>query len=444
MENNIEMPNHSENEITEELYSNKNEKKSKKKKILIFGTVVFSIILGTVILYIPSYQRSKEIKKNLDLGEKYLSENMYEEAKLSFDKVIEIDKKEVQGYEGKAEIAITTKDYEEAEKILIEAKKIKDTNSNQVMLATVYLNTERGEKALELMNSIKGTVDLNVKNTIRTGKILENQERFEEAERLYREKIEVANSKDEKEYLYDELIRLAFLLGKTRSEIEALSEEAQKSTENYNYVIENSIDEDIEITNDYLNRMFCYFASGFPEDFSTIDQLDKTWIIKRFFIEVGNEMRVYRNNMNFASLKDIEKKAQKELNSQVRLPEKADYYTGKVPKWLPEEKGFEWGSKGYHMLEQQVFLTKEGYVSGDRIYMIGSELVETRPNENPKSGDICSVSCNGQKIGSYVYKGTNIAPEYNFEVEPMEWLYIVEVDENSEPKIVSKERRIGK
>ena len=89
-----------------------NEQKKKSKAIIILLLLVFAIvvILGLIIYNTPSNRLSRQ----LDLGEKYLDEQNYEQAVVAFDKAIAIDPMSERAYIGKAGAYVGMGDYEQA------------------------------------------------------------------------------------------------------------------------------------------------------------------------------------------------------------------------------------------------------------------------------------------------------------------------------------------
>lgn len=90
--------------------------KKKKNKGIIIGIILTAVIAFVVGLII--YNRSENsISEQLDLGQKYLEEQEYEQAIVAFNKVIEIDDKCVEAYIGLAETYIRMGEYDKALKI---------------------------------------------------------------------------------------------------------------------------------------------------------------------------------------------------------------------------------------------------------------------------------------------------------------------------------------
>lgn len=78
--------------------------------------VIVALIIGTGIYNMPE----KRLSRHLDLGQKYLSEQNYEQAAIEFNKAIEIDPKSVDAYLGMADAYFGMGDYQKAIEVLEE------------------------------------------------------------------------------------------------------------------------------------------------------------------------------------------------------------------------------------------------------------------------------------------------------------------------------------
>ena len=77
--------------------------KAKKRKGKLLGIAVLIIIIIAVAIGIGIYNTpTNRINRHLDLGQKYLEEQDYEQALVEFDKAIAIDPKNIDAYIGKA------------------------------------------------------------------------------------------------------------------------------------------------------------------------------------------------------------------------------------------------------------------------------------------------------------------------------------------------------
>lgn len=89
------------------------DKKFNGKKWGIFGAIAV-IVIALLIGIGTSYSPSGRLRKQLDLGQKYLEEMKYEEAVVAFNNAIEIDPMSVDAYLGLVEVYIRTGDFETA------------------------------------------------------------------------------------------------------------------------------------------------------------------------------------------------------------------------------------------------------------------------------------------------------------------------------------------
>ncbi len=93
------------------------------KKFLLFaiiGIVIVTIV--AIISIVPTSARAKEVKEQLSLGDKYLSELNYEQAEATYLAILEIDPKCEEAYIGLANVYIATEQYEKVEEILRKAE----------------------------------------------------------------------------------------------------------------------------------------------------------------------------------------------------------------------------------------------------------------------------------------------------------------------------------
>ena len=86
------------------------QKKSKAIIVLVLLVVAIAMTFGIIIYNTPSNRLSRQ----LELGEKYLDEQNYEQAVVEFDKAIAIDPMNGRAYIGKAEAYVGMGDYEQA------------------------------------------------------------------------------------------------------------------------------------------------------------------------------------------------------------------------------------------------------------------------------------------------------------------------------------------
>ena len=91
------------------------------------------IVMITLIMILSGCAKSieEQIAEQLELGQKYLLEENYEEAIVAFTKVIELEAKEIQAYTGMASAYIQKNDRKQAEKVLNQGFAIADTLSEE-------------------------------------------------------------------------------------------------------------------------------------------------------------------------------------------------------------------------------------------------------------------------------------------------------------------------
>ena len=104
--------------------------KRMRKLVLIF-------LLMTACLAGCGKSVEKQIAEQLELGEKYLTENNYEQAIVAFNKVIELDPKQADAYIGLTQVYVETADFEKAVQILENGKAYLEDSYNE-RLKDVY------------------------------------------------------------------------------------------------------------------------------------------------------------------------------------------------------------------------------------------------------------------------------------------------------------------
>lgn len=88
----------------------------KKKAAVIISVLLLCLLAAGAVLYLNS--DGVKVRKQLDLGQKYLNELDYEQAIASYEAVLDIDKENVDAYLGIAEAYVGLEDYEGAVDIL--------------------------------------------------------------------------------------------------------------------------------------------------------------------------------------------------------------------------------------------------------------------------------------------------------------------------------------
>lgn len=224
-------------DITEELLDDvlpKNEN-SRKKLYIILGVVVGACILTALAFFISAQMKASEINKALNLGEKYLAEGKYEEAIIAFDDVIAIEPKKVVAYEGKGSANIGLKNYPEAETQLETAKSIEYTDNGKVLMSDVYINTERKDQGLALLDEISTGQSVETDVVIHASQLYAQMNETDKVIQLIEKKLENTSDKTEHKKLYDELFNAYVTVGKDSEEIFNLLERAEKATGDPSY-----------------------------------------------------------------------------------------------------------------------------------------------------------------------------------------------------------------
>lgn len=85
-----------------------------KKVFIGIIAVILALVIGTVVAYSSFFSPEAKYEKYLELGQKYLLEENYEEAVVAFARAIEIDPKRVEAYEKIADAYIGLGDEEKA------------------------------------------------------------------------------------------------------------------------------------------------------------------------------------------------------------------------------------------------------------------------------------------------------------------------------------------
>jgi tetratricopeptide (TPR) repeat protein len=125
-------------------------KKIKLKLIMFISIIILCLVFAGV--GVVKYTNAAQVKEGLILGNKYLQEEKYEEAILSFIKVIEIEPKNIEARVGLAKAYIKTGKPAEAEKILKESISINPKEVEQyIELAKLYIVENELENAIKTL-----------------------------------------------------------------------------------------------------------------------------------------------------------------------------------------------------------------------------------------------------------------------------------------------------
>lgn len=110
----------------------KNYRPSPNKKGIIAAIAIAVVVITLLCVAVPlsmTYAKTMKIKKNTELGNKYIMQGNYEEAVLSFSKVINIDKQNIPARMGIIKAYIESKNYDEALSFANEALEIDYENT---------------------------------------------------------------------------------------------------------------------------------------------------------------------------------------------------------------------------------------------------------------------------------------------------------------------------
>jgi len=212
------------------------QSRSKRKGYLILGSIVGVLAIAMVGFLVVLQMQTSQINKALALGESYLEEGKYEEAILAFDKVLAIDEKVVAAYEGKGASYLGLDDYVQAEEQLETAKTIAFSDNGKILMADVYVNTERKEDGLKLVEEVMANNPEDTKTVIRLGDFYAQIAEYNKVIEILEKRIALTEDRDELKKLYDELIPAYAKAGKTEAEILALLERAAKATGDETYL----------------------------------------------------------------------------------------------------------------------------------------------------------------------------------------------------------------
>ena len=134
------------------------------KKLIIITIAVLVLIIGGGVAYATNTPTVRA-DRQLNLGNKYLQEGKYQEAILAFQKVIEIEPKNIPARLGLGKVYVATKEFAKAEVVLKEVIGIDQKNiPARVDLFKVYLKEGKLDAAnaiLQEINQINPNEDVN-------------------------------------------------------------------------------------------------------------------------------------------------------------------------------------------------------------------------------------------------------------------------------------------
>ena len=125
-----------------------------KKLKIIIGLVAVLLFISILTFVTVRGEQQSRTKKQVELGNKYLSEGKYKEAILAFEKAISIDKRNVDARVGAARAYVAVNELKKAEKILEEG--IEYTDKEKILyleLSSVYIKDNRIEDAINILDS---------------------------------------------------------------------------------------------------------------------------------------------------------------------------------------------------------------------------------------------------------------------------------------------------
>lgn len=148
--------------------SNKGKFINKKRWVICIVTTIILILVCGGFISVKFIIGAEEIKENINLGNKYFQDGKYEEAILAFQKVIQIEPKNIEVRVELAKVYIKTGKADEAEKILKESI---STNPRKVEpyleLAKLYISENSPANAINILtDGYKSTNDENIKSML--------------------------------------------------------------------------------------------------------------------------------------------------------------------------------------------------------------------------------------------------------------------------------------
>lgn len=117
---------------------------------------IYIIFLSYLFLMLSGCGKSVEqqITEQLQLGQKYLSEQNYEEAAVAFQKVIDLDSKQIEGYKGLIDVYTQQGKYEMAVSVFRESSTLFENSADDNLeILQDFLMEKLKESAVKLMDS---------------------------------------------------------------------------------------------------------------------------------------------------------------------------------------------------------------------------------------------------------------------------------------------------
>lgn len=128
-----------------------------KKRLIIFFVAVI-VFIGGIIMYFSS--DAHRLRKQLELGQKYLEELDYEQAAIAFEKAIAIDEKSVEAYLGLAGAYMALENADKAEQVLAQgAESTDDARILEVLEKMKDTEEAKQQPELETENNAESDQD---------------------------------------------------------------------------------------------------------------------------------------------------------------------------------------------------------------------------------------------------------------------------------------------
>lgn len=151
-----------------------NMKENWKQKAVIAMSVIIVMCIAVFALLSGRNSSAKRVAELLDLGDKYLTEQDYEQAVVTYREVIEIDSKCEEAYLGLADAYIGIEDYETARSILSQGIEQIDSEELKAYLAEIeevymrMLDESTEEKANEEKEQLAQEEEVQKEDTVET------------------------------------------------------------------------------------------------------------------------------------------------------------------------------------------------------------------------------------------------------------------------------------
>jgi tetratricopeptide (TPR) repeat protein len=135
------------------------EKSSTGKNKRMLKTIIsITVIIAILCIVIPlslTFAKDTKVKSNINLGNKYLLEGKYEEAILVFEKVISVDKKNVDARLKLTELYLKTKRFDDANKVSIEILDIAPSDKEiYIKAADLMIKEGRRDDAVSYLKKV--------------------------------------------------------------------------------------------------------------------------------------------------------------------------------------------------------------------------------------------------------------------------------------------------